>query len=307
MTVSSPVPVRPRAFTTGADCRSAGVLMAAMNLLDEGRVVASAAPVQQRHDLSCGQLLAELGRWGCRQDGQGSLVLEVRRRLQGLGIELQQHRTESAYRLVQRPDRLLVLPGQGFHRPAFVADRRERSVLVAVVAQDVGQGEGVAGVGLPARPAVPLAVARDSPRVDRVDRQACGLQGHHDQVLVGLDRDRDRTERAAHPAIKRVATAITRATVTTALIVGVLTTTGQPALAAAGDKPKVPEVTLVDTTATETSAGTYYVTATLEWKKVPKTALYQDCANKVNAGGGGCTGVDPKTTSFTTSEASQAR
>jgi hypothetical protein len=35
----------------------------------------------------------------------------------------------------------------------------------------------------------------------------------------------------------------------------------------------------------------------------PETGVYGACIYNVNAGGGGCTGVDPKTTSFTTSEA----
>ncbi len=66
-------------------------------------------------------------------------------------------------------------------------------MLVQVGAQHVRQQCGVAGVGLLARLPVPLPVASDRPWVDRKHCQAGCLQRHHDQVLVGLDRDRHRT------------------------------------------------------------------------------------------------------------------
>lgn len=91
---------------------------------------------------------------------------------------------------MQRPDRFLVLTSQGLHRPGLLADGGQWPVLVPVMAQDVRQDEGVPRVGLLARLAVPLPVTRDSPRVDRIDRQPSRLQRHDDQVLVRLDRHR---------------------------------------------------------------------------------------------------------------------
>jgi hypothetical protein len=102
-------------------------------------------------------------------------VLEVRERLHRLGIELQQHRAKPADGLVQRPDRLLVLPGKRLDRQPFIADRWQRPVAVPIGAQDVREDERVARVGLLARLAVPLPIARHRPRVDRVDRQTGGL------------------------------------------------------------------------------------------------------------------------------------
>jgi len=52
---------------------------------------------------------------------------------------------------VQRPDRFLVLAGQGLDRQPGVTDRGQRSVLVAVGAKHIGQQRGIAGVGLLAR------------------------------------------------------------------------------------------------------------------------------------------------------------
>jgi hypothetical protein len=69
-------------------------------------------------------------------------------------------------------------------------------VPVSVGAQDVGQHQRVAWVGLAAGLPVPFPVARDRTRVDRIDREPGPGQRGHQQVLVGLDRDR-RVFRAA--------------------------------------------------------------------------------------------------------------
>lgn len=76
-----------------------GLLQISQDLLNQRRVVAAAATVQQCHYLSRGQSRAELGGVRRRQDYKRSFVLEVWERVQRLRIELQQYRAESACRL----------------------------------------------------------------------------------------------------------------------------------------------------------------------------------------------------------------
>ena len=93
------------------------------DLLDEHGVVAAAGALQQRDQLAAGQLRRSGGGRRRGEDGDRGLVLEVRKRVQRLRIELQQHRPQAAEGLVKRPDRLLVLAGQRLDRAALLADR----------------------------------------------------------------------------------------------------------------------------------------------------------------------------------------
>jgi len=61
-----------------------------------------------------------------------------------------------------------------------------------VGAQDVGQHEGVPGVGLLARHGVPVPIARHRQRVDREYRAPGRAQARHQQAAAGFDGDRDR-------------------------------------------------------------------------------------------------------------------
>lgn len=63
---------------------------------------------------------------------------------------------------------------------------------VHVGAQDVGQDHGVAGVGLLARDAVPVAVAGRGQWVDREHLPLALPQQRNQQAARGLDRDRNR-------------------------------------------------------------------------------------------------------------------
>ena len=62
-----------------------------MNLLDQCRVVAPAAAVQQRDDLALGQGVSQGGGGRGTQDRKGGLVPQVRERDQRLRMELQKH------------------------------------------------------------------------------------------------------------------------------------------------------------------------------------------------------------------------
>jgi hypothetical protein len=64
-----------------------------------------------------------------------------------------------------------VLAGEDLDGGGTIARGGQRPVQVRVGAQDVRQDQGVSRVGLATRLAGALAVARDGPRVDRVDRE----------------------------------------------------------------------------------------------------------------------------------------
>jgi hypothetical protein len=108
-----------------------------------------------------------------------ALCSRFAKRLQRLRIELQQDRPEPVRGLLHRPDHFLVLTGQRRDRPALLADRRQRPMAVGVGPQDVRQDQRVANVGLLARLAMPLSVASHRQRIDRKDREPCGLQRDH--------------------------------------------------------------------------------------------------------------------------------
>jgi hypothetical protein len=61
-----------------------------------------------------------------------------------------------------------------------------------VGAQDVGQHEGIAGVGLLTRHRVPISVAGHRQWVDRVHVPPRRAQTRNEQAAAGLDGDRDR-------------------------------------------------------------------------------------------------------------------
>jgi hypothetical protein len=73
-----------------------------------------------------------------------------------------------------------------------VLGQRPVDVDVGVGAQDVGQQHRVGVVRLAARGGVPLPVAGDGHRVDRIDRSSGGTQRGNQQPARGLDGDRDR-------------------------------------------------------------------------------------------------------------------
>ncbi|GAB1692835.1 hypothetical protein KRM28CT15_46380 [Krasilnikovia sp. M28-CT-15] len=67
-------------------------------------------------------------------------------------------------------------------------------MLVPVGAQQIGQHKRVARVGLLTGLPVSFPVTGNRPRVDREHGHPGSLQRHDQQVLVGLDRDRHRSE-----------------------------------------------------------------------------------------------------------------
>jgi hypothetical protein len=173
-----------------ADCRKRGCPQVGKDLVDQRGVVAAPGPAQQRHQPGPSQLLP-----GCRgrdggQHGRRGAVFEVRKRLQRLRIEFQQHRTQAVDGVLQRPDRLLVLAGQRLDCAGLAADRWQRAVQVPVSTQDVREYRGVAGIGFAAGLAVAFPIAGHRARVDRIHGEPGLGQGHNEQVLVGFQRDR---------------------------------------------------------------------------------------------------------------------
>jgi len=85
------------------------------------------------------------------------------------------------------------LLGAGQHRDGLgeLGVGGQRPVGVGVGAQDVGQHDRVAVVGLAARDRVPVPVAGDRHRVDGVDGAAGGAQARGQQPARGLDGHRD--------------------------------------------------------------------------------------------------------------------
>jgi hypothetical protein len=89
------------------------------------------------------------------------------------------------------------LLGAGQHRDRLdqLTVGRQGSVGGQVGAQDVGQDQRVAVVGLLAGHRVPLAVAGNCQRVDRKHRPAGGAEAGDQQPAAGLDRHWDRVVR----------------------------------------------------------------------------------------------------------------
>ena len=167
------------------------------DLVDQRGVIAAPAAVQQSHDPSSGQSCSLLRVRHRAEDRQRRLVVQVRKGLQRLGKVLQQQGAQAAGCLVQRPDRLLVLARQRLDGQGLVAELGQRSVLVPVGAQDVGEDRGVDVVGLLTGLEVALPVPGDSARVDRVDGESGCPQREDEQVLVGLHRHGSHVGRSA--------------------------------------------------------------------------------------------------------------
>jgi hypothetical protein len=106
-----------------------------------------------------------------------------------LGVELQQQRPQPADGLVERPDRVLVLAGQRFDRRGVVADGGQPAVLVPVGAQQVGQHERVARVGLLTGLPVSFPVTGDRPALPvRQQRRRMGVLAPHVPAVTGRVR-----------------------------------------------------------------------------------------------------------------------
>src|SRR3978361_263596 len=116
------------------------------------------------------------------------LVAQVRERFEGLWIKFQQHRTQPRLRLMQSPDRFLMLPSERFQRTGLLAQPGQLPVNMPVRSKDASEHERVAGIRLTAGLRVSFTVAGARSWVDRVHRDARGLQTYDDEVLVRLDR-----------------------------------------------------------------------------------------------------------------------
>jgi hypothetical protein len=106
------------------------------------------------------------------------------------GIELAEDGADLLQGFGPSPGRVLVGAGQHRDRLGQLGVVGQRSVDVAVGAQNVGQQHGVGVVGLAACGRVAFTVAGDRHRVDRVDRPAGSYQGGDQQPARGFDRDR---------------------------------------------------------------------------------------------------------------------
>jgi hypothetical protein len=107
-------------------------------------------------------------------------------------VVLAQQGSELVGELLPVPQRVLLSPGQDGDRAAEVGVVGQGPVGVHVGAENVRQDQGVAGVGLLARHAVPIAVAGGRHRVDREHLALSSPQDRDQQASGGLDRDRDR-------------------------------------------------------------------------------------------------------------------
>jgi hypothetical protein len=94
---------------------------------------------------------------------------------------------------VRSPDQGLVCPCRDLDCFGGVAVPGDPAQLVAAGAHHVGEAVRVAGVALGARDRVPLPVAGQLQRVDRVHLVAGGDQGLDPRPPVGLDPDHDLT------------------------------------------------------------------------------------------------------------------
>jgi hypothetical protein len=81
--------------------------------------------------------------------------------------------------------------GEDLHRLGEFRVAGDWPVMRPVGADQLGEDVRVARVALRSAGAVPLAVAGDLQRVDRVDGVAGGDQGLHPRAAVGLDPDHD--------------------------------------------------------------------------------------------------------------------
>ncbi len=105
-------------------------------------------------------------------------------------VGVQQQRSQPVAELLAVPDGVLLRPCE--HRDGLgeLAVDRQWAVRGQFGAQNVGQHQRVAGVGLLARQAVSVPVARHRHRVDREHLPAGRAQTRHQQAVRALDRYR---------------------------------------------------------------------------------------------------------------------
>jgi hypothetical protein len=138
----------------------------------------AAGAFEQRAQLRLGERRARGGGGRGGQDGAGlgaqQPVPLVGERGQHAGVVLAQQRAELVVRAGALPDRVLLGAGQHGDRLGEFGVGRQPAVRGHVGAQDVGEDERVAGVGLLPGDRVPVAVAGDGHRVDREHLSAGG-------------------------------------------------------------------------------------------------------------------------------------
>ncbi len=108
------------------------------------------------------------------------------------GREVLQQRVPEAVALARAvPDQLLLGAGAHLHGGGEGAVARDRPVVVAVGADEVGEHARIAPIRLPAADLVTFAVERRHPRVDRVDPVARADERCDPRAAVGLDANHD--------------------------------------------------------------------------------------------------------------------
>ena len=145
------------------------------------------APPQQRtHPAGC-QPSSGLGGWGGAQHREGVAISQLSEGLQRRGKVLAQGATEPVGRPGPVPDEVLVGPGEDRHALRPVAVTGDRTVVVAIGADQFGEHLRVSRIGLRARQGVTVPIARRRSRVDGVHRVAGLHQRLDPQAPVGLD------------------------------------------------------------------------------------------------------------------------
>jgi hypothetical protein len=124
--------------------------------------------------------------------GAAETVLPGGEGVQGSGKVLAKQRAELVGDLLPVPGGVLLGTGQDCDGAGQVAVVGQRAVGVHVRAQDVGQDEGVAGVGLLAGDPVPVAIAGCREGVDGEDLPVTSAEYRDKQPAGRLDRHRDR-------------------------------------------------------------------------------------------------------------------
>ena len=169
-----------------------------LDAVDSGVEVAGAAGAFERGpQLATGELggIRRCGRNGqnraCVEAGEPTVGLLLERQ-QGGRVVLPQVRTQLVHDLLTVPHRVLLRACQHRDRLGKFGIHGKRPVCVGVGTQDVGQDDGVAGVGFAPAHGVAFAVASCGERVDGVDRTPGSVQTGNQQAAAGLDRHRDR-------------------------------------------------------------------------------------------------------------------
>lgn len=128
----------------------------------------------------------------CPEHAQRIGVRQVRAEcVEGGGVELPQARVAPVHLALTVPDQALVGPGDHLQPLGLFGVDGHRAVMVAVGADHVGQGRGVARVGLGARHDMAFPVTGHRQRVDRVHPVASGHQRRHPQPPIDLDAHRN--------------------------------------------------------------------------------------------------------------------